>query len=73
MLSNGDIILVKIKEELNNRYGEGNWKLRLVSRARKESDIPSLTITEELAKLGIKPRDWVVVAIDGDKIVITKT
>ena len=65
-------ILKKLKDELNRLYGEGNWKLRKVSKARKEMDKPSLTITEELEKINARPADYVVVAVVGDKILIYK-
>jgi len=65
-------VLVSLKEQLNKLYGEGNWKIRKVSRARKGADIPSLTITEELSKAGCSPDDLVVVALVGDKILIYK-
>ena len=65
-------ILKKLKDELNRLYGEGNWKLRKVSKARKEMDKPSLTITEELERINARPADYVVVAVVGDKILIYK-
>ncbi len=63
-------VLVSLKEQLNKQFGEGNWKLRKVSRARKGAEIPSLTITEELSKVGCSPDDLVVVALVDDKILI---
>jgi len=63
-------ILVTLKDELNNLYGEGNWKLRQVSRARKGTNKPSLTITEELERLNAKPTDYVIVAVVDNKILI---
>lgn len=65
-------LLLKLKEELNEKFGEGNWKLRKVSRARKSADHPSLTITEELKKLGCKPQNYVVVVSSKSKIEIYK-
>jgi len=63
-------MLYSLKAELNKVFGEGNWKLRKVSRARKGTDFPSLTITEELSKIGCNPDDYVVVALVEDKILI---
>jgi len=65
-------ILKKLKDELNRLYGEGNWKLRQVSRARKGTNKPSLTITEELEKIDAKPTDYVIVAVADEKILIYK-
>jgi len=64
--------LHSLKAELDKMFGDGNWKLRKVSRARKGTDFPSLTITEELGKIGCNPDDYVVVAIIDDKIIIYK-
>lgn len=61
-----------LKEMLDRNYGEGSWRIRKVSRARKSVDIPSLTITEDLEKIGCKPDDLVIVAIKNNKIVIYK-
>jgi len=61
-----------LKEMLDRNYGEGNWRIRKVSKARKSVDIPSLTITEDLEKIGCKPNDLVVVVVQNNKIVIYK-
>jgi len=63
-------VLYNLKAELDKMFGDGNWKLRKVSRARKGTDFPSLTITEELSKIGCNPDDYVVVALVEDKILI---
>lgn len=62
--------LKKLKEELNRLFGEGNWKIRKVSKARRDTDRPSLTITEELEKIGAKATDYVIVAVEGERIII---
>jgi hypothetical protein len=57
---------------LDRNYGEGNWRIRKISRIRKNVNIPSLTITESLEKIGCKPDDYVVVAVQNNRIVIYK-
>jgi len=61
-----------LKEMLDRNYGEGNWRIRKISRARKNVNIPSLTITEDLERIGCKPDDLVVVVVQNNKIVIYK-
>jgi len=65
-------VFIKLKEELNLKYGEGNWKIRKVSRVKKNTDVPSLTITEELKKIGLEPGDYVVVVTKDNSICIEK-
>ncbi|MCL7390229.1 MAG: hypothetical protein LZ173_09940 [Thaumarchaeota archaeon] len=67
-----NIDLKKLKEMLDKNYGEGNWRIRKVSKARKSMSIPSLTITEDLEKIGCKPNDLVIVAVQKNKITIYK-
>jgi hypothetical protein len=67
-----NIDLKKLKEMLDKNYGEGNWRIRKVSKARKSMSIPSLTITEDLEKIGCKPNDLVIVAVQKNKIMIYK-
>jgi len=64
--------LKSLKELLDKNYGEGNWRIRKVSKARKNVNIPSLTITEDLEKIGCKPNDLVIVAVQNNKVVIYK-
>lgn len=65
-------LLKAIVEKLTATYGEKNWKIRRVSRARRDAKIPSLTITEELEAIGCNIGDYVVVAVQGDAVVIRK-
>ena len=65
-----EIDFKSLKEALDSKYGAGNWKIRRVSRIRRHSDIPSLTISEELKKLGCKPNDFVIVVLSEGKIVV---
>lgn len=65
-----EIDFKSLKEALDSKYGAGNWKIRKVSRIRRHSDIPSLTISEELEKIGCKPDDFVVVVLSEGKIVV---
>jgi hypothetical protein len=61
-----------LKEKLDRMFGEGNWRIRKVSKAKKSIDSPSLTITESLEKIGCKPNDYVIVAVQNNKVVIYK-
>jgi len=61
-----------LKETLDRMYGEGNWRIRKVSKIKKSIDYPSLTITESLEKIGCKPNDYVIVAVQNNKVVIYK-
>lgn len=65
-------MILEAKERLNEKYGEGNWKIRKVSRIRRDDDTPSLTVVDELKKAGLKPGDLIVIAIVGDTVVIEK-
>jgi hypothetical protein len=65
-----NIDLKKLKEILDRSYGEGNWRIRKVSKARKSVNIPSLTITEDLEKIGCKPNDLVIVAVQNNRVII---
>ena len=65
-----EIDFKSLKEALDSKYGEGNWKIRKVSRIRKHSDIPSLTISEELERIGCRPNDFVIVVLSDGKIVV---
>jgi hypothetical protein len=65
-----NIDLKKLKELLDRSYGEGNWRIRKVSKARKSVNIPSLTITEDLEKIGCKPNDLVIVAVQNNRVII---
>jgi len=47
-------------------------KLRQISSTKQDGTIPSLTITAELKDLKWKKGDWVLVGIDGNKVVIEK-
>jgi hypothetical protein len=68
----GNIDFKNLKEMLDRNYGEGNWKIRRVSRSRKRMDIPSLTITGDLERIGCKPDDLVIVVVQNNRIVIYK-
>jgi hypothetical protein len=61
-----------LKEMLDKSYGKGNWKIRKVSKARRSVNIPSLTITEDLERIGCKPDDLVIVAVQNNRVVIYK-
>jgi len=65
-----NIDLKKLKELLDRSYGEGNWRIRKVSKARKSVNIPSLTITEDLEKIGCRPNDLVIVAVQNNRVII---
>jgi hypothetical protein len=65
-----NIDLKKLKELLDRSYGEGNWRIRKVSKARKSVNIPSLTITEDLERIGCKPNDLVIVAVQNNRVII---
>ncbi|MEM4483768.1 MAG: hypothetical protein QXS19_07615 [Candidatus Methanomethylicia archaeon] len=60
-----------IIDSLNREYGEGNWKIRQVSKNIRHNNLPSLTLTRELSAIGIKPKDFVLVAVK-DRMVIVK-
>jgi len=65
-----NIDLKKLKELLDKNYGEGNWRIRKVSRNKRSMNIPSLTITEDLERIGCKPNDLVIVAVQNNRIII---
>jgi hypothetical protein len=65
-----NIDLKKLKELLDKNYGAGNWRIRKVSKARKSVNIPSLTITEDLEKIGCRPNDLVIVAVQNNRVII---
>ena len=65
-----NIDLKKLKELLDRSYGEGNWRIRKVSKARKSVNIPSLTITEDLENIGCRPNDLVIVAVQNNRVII---
>ena len=65
-----NIDLKKLKELLDRSYGEGNWRIRKVSRNKRSMNIPSLTITEDLERIGCKPNDLVIVAVQNNRIII---
>lgn len=56
--------LEEFKNKMDEKYGYGNWKIRRVSVNRAKTPLPSLTITEELKGIDLKPGDYVIIALD---------
>lgn len=59
-------------EKLNSEFGEGNWKIRQVSINKKHKNIPVLTISSELMKIGVNAKDYVIIAVKNNTIIIRK-
>lgn len=68
-----DVIFKKeLIESLNKEFGEGNWKIRQVSQNVRHNNLPSITLTKELSAIGIKPKEFVLVAIKDRTIIVRR-
>jgi len=62
-------IIEKFRKFIEEKKIEGATVRRVSMNARGD---PSITISKELKKIGLEPRDWVVVYVEDNRIIIEK-